>query len=336
MMPVKERVRWGLLGTGNINVKLLAGARLSDHVEVVAVGSRTPERGKAFAAEHDIPRVHGSYEALLADPEVDALYINLPNGMHHEWTMRSIAAGKHILCEKPYSRHPAEVSEAFDAAATAGVVLQEAFMWRHSPQTLRLLELLPEIGQLVNIRATFSFAIANQSDIRLSKELKGGSLMDVGCYCVSGSRLLAGAEPDRVYAEQVLGPSGVDIGFSGLLHFPGGVTSEIVSGFRMEHQGLEAIGTLGSIQVPDSVALARRDHHPQRRGDPPRRRQPLSRGAGQHVRRYPRHGRAAAGSPGCAGPVAHHRGAVPLSRHGAASHPRRLTLRCAPCIAVQR
>jgi xylose dehydrogenase (NAD/NADP) len=250
-MPAQERVRWGLLGTGNINVKLLAGARLSDKVEVVAVGSRTDERGKAFAAQHGIPRVHGSYEALLADPDVDALYINLPNGMHHEWTMRSIAAGKHILCEKPYSRHPAEVREAFDAADAAGVVLQEAFMWRHSPQTRRLLELLPQIGELVNIRATFSFAIADQADIRLSKELKGGSLMDVGCYCVSGSRLLADAEPDRVYAEQVLGPSGVDVGFSGLLHFPGGVTSEIVSGFRMEHQGLEAIGTLGSIQVPD-------------------------------------------------------------------------------------
>jgi len=251
MMPVQDRVRWGLLGTGAINAKLLAGAHLSSALEVVAVGSRTAERARAYADQHGIPRALASYEALLADPDIEAVYISLPNGMHHEWTMRAIAAGKHVLCEKPYSRYPSEVSEAFDAAAAAGVVLQEAFMWRHSPQTRRLLELLPQIGELLNIRATFSFAIADQSDIRLSEKLKGGSLMDVGCYCVSGSRLLAGAEPDRVHGEQVMGPSGVDVGFTGLLHFPSGVTSVIVSGFRSDHQGLEAIGTRGSIRVPD-------------------------------------------------------------------------------------
>jgi predicted dehydrogenase len=246
-----ERMRWGILGTGGINRKLLAGARQSTAVEIVAVASRDPQRAAAFAAEHGIPRSFGSYEALLDDRDVDAVYISLPNSLHHPWTMAALAAGKHVLSEKPYSRRPGEVVEAFDAAERAGLVLSEAFMWRHTRQTARLLELLPRIGRLQTVRATFSFPLENPANIRLRADLDGGSLMDVGCYCVSGARLLAGEEPAAVYGTQEVGPTGVDLRFTGVLRFPGGTVAEFTSGFTTDHEGLEAIGTTGSLRVPD-------------------------------------------------------------------------------------
>jgi predicted dehydrogenase len=246
-----NRVRWGLLGTGDINKKLLRGARLSSVVEVVAVASREAERAAAFAREHGIPRSFGSYEAMLADPDIKAIYISVPNSLHHPWTMAALAAGKHVLCEKPYSRHPAEVTEAFDAAERAGLILSEGFMWRHTRQTRRLLELLPQIGRLQTVRATFSFPLANPANIRLRADLNGGSLMDVGCYCVSAARLLSGEEPVAVYGTQEVGPSGVDLRFTGVLRFPGGVVAEFTSGFTTYHESLEAIGTTGTIRLPD-------------------------------------------------------------------------------------
>jgi D-xylose 1-dehydrogenase (NADP+, D-xylono-1,5-lactone-forming) len=242
-----EPVRWGILGTGDINNRFLAGARLSDAADFVAVGSRTAARAAEFAEQHGIPRTHGSYEELLADPDVEAIYNALPNSFHHEWTLKSLTAGKHVLCEKPYSRHPAEVDEAFDAADRAGLILSEAFMWRHHPQVRRFVESLPAIGSLQTIRATFSYVQAGSADIRLRPDLQGGSLMDVGCYCVSGMRLVAGEEPDLVYGIGVPGPSGVDVRFSALLHFPSGLVGEFTSSFTSEHHTLEAIGTAGSV-----------------------------------------------------------------------------------------
>jgi xylose dehydrogenase (NAD/NADP) len=244
-------IRWGILGTGDINRRLLPGARESDELEVVAVGSRSGERAQAFATEMGIPRAHGSYEALLADPDVDAVYICLPNSMHHEWTMHALAAGKHVLAEKPYSTNPADVTEAFDAADRAQLVLCEGFMWRHIPQTQRLLEMLPSLGELQTIRGSFSFRLENLLDIRMNRGLAGGSLMDLGCYCVSAARLLTGEEPDRVYAESVVGPTGVDVRLTGILHFPGGVTAELNCGFTTDHTSLEAIGTDGWVMLPD-------------------------------------------------------------------------------------
>src|SRR5213593_1825460 len=211
--------RWGLLSTANINRLVLEGARLASGVDIVAVASRDADRAETFAREHGIPRAHGSYEALLADGGVDAVYIPLPNLLHHEWTLRALASGKHVLCEKPYSKRAADVEEAFDLAEKKGLILSEAFMWRHNPQTARFVELLAEIGELQTIRATFGFTLRRPSDVRLQANLDGGALMDVGCYCVSGARLLAG-EPERVHAEQVVGPSGVDVRFTGVLRFP--------------------------------------------------------------------------------------------------------------------
>lgn len=251
MSSAQTPVRWGIIGTAKINAKLLAGAATVEGMEVAAVASRSAETATAYAREMGIPRAHGSYEALLADPAIDAVYISLPNSLHHPWTLAALRAGKHVLCEKPYTRLPEEVEEAWAAADGAGRVLQEAFMWRHSPQTRRLLELLPRIGPLQLIRATFSFPLGDPADVRLQPDLAGGSLMDVGCYTVSAARLIAGEEPDRVHGEQLVGPSGVDLRFSGLLHFPRGITALIASGFTTAHQGLEVVGRHGSLFVPD-------------------------------------------------------------------------------------
>ena len=241
-MPSSGVVRWGILGPGSIAARFMRNAREAAHAEVVAVGSRTPERAAAFAATFGISRAHASYEALLDDAAVDAVYIGLPNSLHHPWTMRALAAGKHVLCEKPYSRHPAEVAEAFDAADAAERVLMEAFMWRHTPQARRFVELLPEVGRLQAIRASFSFRIEDQADVRLTADLDGGSLMDVGCYSVSGARLVAGSEPLRVLGEQTLASSGVDMTFAGLLRFPDEVIATITSGFTSDDASLEAVG----------------------------------------------------------------------------------------------
>ena len=245
-------VRWGILSTGGITNKLLAGAATTATAEVVAVGSRSAARATAYAATHGIERAHGSYEALLDDPDVEAVYIAVPNSLHHPLTMQALAAGKHVLCEKPYTSKPAEVDEAFDAADSAGLVLQEAFMWRHHPQADRLVELVAEIGELHTIRAAFNFVLGDPDDIRLRADLDGGSLMDVGCYCVSGARLLTGEDPDEVYGTATYSKSDVDVRFAGILRFPGGVVATITSGFTTDHRGLEAVGTEGWVRAIDA------------------------------------------------------------------------------------
>ena len=173
--------------------------------------------------------------------------------MHHEWTMHALRAGKHVLCEKPYSTRVADVHEAYDLADASNLVLSEGFMWRHHPQAAALRATLPELGELQTIRATFAFVLGadRATDIRIQADLEGGSLMDVGCYCVSGARLLAGEEPETVYGRAAWGPSGVDLRFTGVLRFPSGVMAEFTSGFTMDHRGLEAIGDEGSAMLLD-------------------------------------------------------------------------------------
>ncbi len=247
-------MRWGLLSTARINRALLGGAAATDAADVVAVASRDLARGEAFAAEHGIPRTHGSYEALLEDPEVDAVYNPLPNSMHLPWSIKALEAGKHVLCEKPLSRRVADVEAAFDVADSAGLVLAEAFMWRHHPQVARLRQLLDAgaIGRLRLVRSAFTFPIASQDDIRLAAALDGGSLMDVGCYCISASRVVAGAEPERVHGEQVLGGDGVDIAFSATLRFGGDVLAQFDCGFSLpQRMEVEAVGEGGSLRLTD-------------------------------------------------------------------------------------
>jgi D-xylose 1-dehydrogenase (NADP+, D-xylono-1,5-lactone-forming) len=246
-------LRLGLLSTADINSKLLGGVRAAEGVEAVTVASRDGARAEAYAAEHGLGRAHGSYEALLADPDVDAVYIPLPNSMHVPWSIRALQAGKHVLCEKPLTRRPEDAQAAFDAAERADRVLAEAFMWRHHPQAQRLRELVRDrvVGNLRLIRAAFSFDLHEPGNVRLQGTLDGGGLMDVGCYCVSALRLLAG-EPERVSARQVIGGEGVDVRFAASLTFPGDVLGAFDCGLDVvDRSELEVIGDAGSLFLAD-------------------------------------------------------------------------------------
>jgi predicted dehydrogenase len=245
--------QWGLLSTARINDKFLAGVAESRESAVLAVASRDRQRGDRYAAERGIPRAYDSYDALLADPDIDAVYISLPNSMHLEWTGRALRAGKHVLCEKPLSRRPADVAAAFDLAEREGRLLMEAFMYRHHPQTARLADLVRSgaIGRLRLIRTSFSFNATDPADVRLTTELDGGSLMDVGCYCVNAARLLAG-EPELVSGVQVVGDGGVDLAFTGWMRFGDDVLAHFDSGLVCDDRfELEVVGDEASLYLPD-------------------------------------------------------------------------------------
>ena len=256
-----EPVRWGLLSTARINQAILNGASQTDSAEIVAVASRDQQRADGYAREQGIARAHGSYEGLLEDDDVDVVYISLPNSMHVEWSIRALEAGKHVLCEKPLDRRPEAVGRAFDAADRAGRLLMEAFMYRHHPQTKKLKEVVESgaIGELRQLRSHFSFTLADPNDVRLDPQLDGGALMDLGCYCISMQRLVAG-EPEGVVGVQRTGGGGVDVGFAGLLAFPGDVFGELHCAFDLpDGCGMEAIGSDGLAVVPDPVRC--RDPH---------------------------------------------------------------------------
>jgi predicted dehydrogenase len=237
-------MKLGLLSTARINDAILAAAAESDRVEVVAVASRDGERAQLYAEEHGIARAHGSYTALLEDSEIDAVYVSLPNALHHQWTMSALHAGKHVLCEKPYSRDPADVEEAFATARAAGLVLMEAFMYRHHPQTHAIAALVQDgaLGKLLSVRSTFTFPLANLTDVRAQPELAGGALMDVGCYCISGTRLIAG-EPVSVFGTETRGRTGVDMSFYGTMQFADDVVGQFEASFvAPQRQALEVVG----------------------------------------------------------------------------------------------
>ena len=258
---MSEPVRWGLLSTARINEAILNGAAQTDTTEVVAVASRDQARADAYAREHGIERAHGSSEAMLQDDDIEVVYNSLPNSMHVEWSVRALEAGKHVLCEKPLDRRVEAVERAFDTADRAGRLLMEAFMYRHHPQSKKAAELVGSgaIGELRQLRSLFSFTLTDDADVRLVPELDGGALMDLGCYCISMQRLLAG-EPELVFGLQRLGGRGVDVGFVGVLQFPGEVFGEFHCGFDLpEGNGLEAIGSKGKLVVPDPVRC--RDPH---------------------------------------------------------------------------
>jgi xylose dehydrogenase (NAD/NADP) len=246
-------VQWGVLSTARINDKFLAGVAGSTACDVLAVASRDHGRAQAYARDHGIERAYGSYEALLSDADVEAVYISLPNSLHLDWTRRALQAGKHVLCEKPLSRRSDEVDAIFDDAQRAERLLMEAFMYRHHPQTARLVDLVSSgrIGRLRLIRASFSFPLLDSGDVRLRRELQGGALMDVGSYCVNAARLLAG-EPTAVHATQVTGGDGIDVAFVGSMRFDHEVLAHFDAGFVFANRhDLEIVGEQASLFVTD-------------------------------------------------------------------------------------
>jgi xylose dehydrogenase (NAD/NADP) len=252
-MSREDAVRWGIVSTARINDLFLAGVQGSDAIDVVAVASRSAAGAERYAHEHGIRRAYGSYDDLLADPELEAVYISLPNSLHVEWSVRALEAGKHVLCEKPLSRRVAEAERAFEIAKRSERLLMEAFMYRHNPQTRQLVELVRDgaIGRVRVIRAAFSFAARDPANIRLATALDGGALMDVGCYCVSGARLIAG-EPVRVSAEQELGGDRVDVAFAATMRFPDDIIAHFDCGLALAaRDDLELVGEDGSLFLDD-------------------------------------------------------------------------------------
>ncbi len=242
------------MGTARINRNLIPALRASSGNRLVAVASRDADRAKAYAREWGIERAHGSYPALLEDPAVEAVYVPLPNHLHAEWTVRAARSGRHVLCEKPLALSVAEVDAIERAARESSVVVAEAFMYRHHPQTLKLKQLVDDgaLGTLRFLRGTFSFALDRPDDYRFRPECGGGCLWDVGCYPLSLLRFLAGCEPIEVYGSAVIGPTGVDETFAGQLVFPGGVLAQVDGGFRSAVRAfLEVVGSDGVLRLRD-------------------------------------------------------------------------------------
>lgn len=245
-------VRWGILGTAHINRAVIPHLKTAPRHRLVAVASRDADRAVAYAREWEIPRAFGQYDALLHSGEIDAVYVSLPNALHVEWTLRAIGAGRHVLCEKPLALTVADVDRVAAAASRAGVVVAEAFMYRHHPQTWRVLELvhLGALGRVRYVRGSFSFWQSRPDDVRLDPALGGGCLWDVGCYPVSYARAVIGSEPESVFGWRALGRSGVDEAFVGQLQFHGDVVAQFDASFRAPYRTqLEIVGDDGMLEV---------------------------------------------------------------------------------------
>jgi D-xylose 1-dehydrogenase (NADP+, D-xylono-1,5-lactone-forming) len=247
-----SQVRWGLVSTANINKRLIPAIRASRRGELTAVASRTAASAESYAQEWEIPRAFASYEAMLASDEVDAVYISLPNHLHAEWTIKALRAGKHVLCEKPFALSLNEVDGMIAAAQETGLVLAEAFMYRHHPQTKIVGEWVKDgrLGQITLVQAQFNFAVQNPANVRLRPEWGGGCLWDVGVYPLSLAQYVMGGPPEWVVGSQRLGATGVDEFFAGQLHYGDGRIAQIASSFCTPfHTAAEIIGTEGRLSL---------------------------------------------------------------------------------------
>jgi predicted dehydrogenase len=250
-LRMADPLHWGLLSTAKINNSVIKPIKESKNHQLVAVASRSLDKAIAYAAEKGIPKAYGSYDELLADPQVDAVYISLPNRFHAEWTIKACQAGKNVLCEKPLALSLEEVDAIQVAAQKAGVVVEEAFMYRHHPLTLKVKEMLDKdaVGRIRMIRGVFTFFLAESKKGRLVPA-GGGSLWDVGCYPINCIRTMLNAMPEDVFCWQVTGPTGVDLNFSGEMRFPGDILAQFQSGFNArEYTSMEIMGESGSLFV---------------------------------------------------------------------------------------
>lgn len=248
-----SELRWGILSTADIGrKKVIPAIQRARRCRVVAIASRDGAAARQVAAELSIPTAHGTYEALLADPQVDAVYIPLPNHLHLEWTVKAIAAGKHVLCEKPLALNAADAARMVDAAEAAGLTLMEAFMYRLHPSWAAVHDLVAagRIGRLMAIQSWFSYYNDDPANIRNIRAAGGGALYDIGCYNVNLSRLLFGAEPSRVQASVLRDPaSGVDVLTSAILEFDGGQATFTCSTRTETDQRVHVYGTTGRIAM---------------------------------------------------------------------------------------
>ena len=247
-------LRWGILGTARINRRVIPAVRLARRSELVSIASRDQARADAYAREWSIPRAVAGYQALLDDPGIDAVYIPLPNTDHVPWTLAAIAAGKHVLCEKPLALAPHDVDRIAVAASRAGIVVEEGFMYRHEPMTARVQSLINDgaVGKVRAIVSGFTFALDPGANIRLDPSLGGGSLWDVGSYPITYTQLITGHEPKMVFGSAHWHSSSVDEEFTGLLRFDEGVTANIYAGFRVPYRTwLEILGHDGALTVPN-------------------------------------------------------------------------------------
>ena len=252
---MNNKFHWGVISTANIGRKAMIPAlKRLEKAEVLAVASRDIGKSKSFAAELGIPKAYGDYQELLNDLDVEAVYIPLPNHLHKEWTIRAAESGKHILCEKPIALNVNECIEMIDAAKANGVVLMESFMYRYHPRVLKAVEMVQsgEIGELKTIDSGFTFYLEDKNDIRYKYKEGGGALMDLGCYCVNLSRLMAGRVPTAVQARAIWAPTGVDLQLVAILDFGDGLFAHFDCGFNQgSRQHCLLSGTDGYFVIPE-------------------------------------------------------------------------------------
>ena len=253
-MTTRTELRWGVLGVAKINDRLFPAFPKTKHSRLYGIASRSLEKARVAATKAGIPKAYGSYEALLADPDIDVVYVPLPNTMHDEWTRKAADAGKHILCEKPLTPNAPTARELVDYCHARGVTLMDGFMWPHHPRTRLIRALIDEgaIGRVDQVRGSFTFPLPlDPGNIRLSPDLAGGSLLDVGCYPIFGIRWAFDAEPVRVYATAKYAHE-VDVQMNGLLWLADGRVGSFDCGFLSPmRQALEIVGTTGVIHVPE-------------------------------------------------------------------------------------
>jgi predicted dehydrogenase len=245
-------VRWGLLSTANINKRLIPAIRASRRGELVAVASRSQAKANAYAAEWNIPKAYGDYQAMLESGSVDTVYISLPNHLHAEWSIRAMFAGVHVLCEKPFGLNLEEVDRMIETSRQTVRVLSEAFMYRHHPQAKIIGKWVQEgrLGEINVVRGIFNFALQNPDNVRLVPEFGGGCLWDVGIYPLSFAQYIFGLLPEKVSGMAWLGESGVDETFIGQMSYPSGGLAQIASSFRSPyHTHVEVIGTQGRLSA---------------------------------------------------------------------------------------
>ncbi len=240
------------------------------HSASTGIKARSQDSAEKYAREWKIPRAHRSYEALLADPEIDVIYNPLPNHLHAEWTIRAVEAGKHVLCEKPLALRVADVDAIQEAARKHGRIVMEGFMYRHHPQTLQVQELMKSgaLGSLKLIRGSFSFVLSREGDVRLKPEMGGGSIWDIGCYPISYARMVVGENPLEVVGWQVTGPTGIDETFVGQMRFADDILAQFDSSFVIPfHTFMEIVGSEGTLHVPHPFRPATGEKIFLRRGD---------------------------------------------------------------------